>query len=97
MAVEMIVGIGGEMVRREIPDTNKYSKLKVVKELKARGVWKQVKDKLVETDNYDLFLMAQYFEGSDPDFKAGMDLIAAMLGWGEGERKNFLENCKDAE
>lgn len=95
MAVEKVIGIGGEMVEREIPDTKKYSKLKAIKRAIELSVWGKIKAKLEELGFYDLFLAAQYFDGTDPDFKKGIALVQELLGWTDAQVEDFLSYCVD--
>lgn len=95
MAIEMVAGIGGELIAREIPDRNKYSKLKAIKRALELGVWGMIKAKLEELGFYDLFLAAQYFDGSDPDFKNGIEMVKNLLGWSDEQVEDFLSHCVD--
>lgn len=97
MAVETIIGVGGELITREIPDHNKYSKLKAIKRAIELGVWGMIKAKLEEIGVYDLFLAAQYFDGSDPDFKNGIAMVKNLLGWSDEQIEDFLSYCVDNE
>lgn len=60
--------------------TRKYSKLKLVVALRARGLWDHAKDWMVANGVYDLFVNAQDMDPSNGDFQAGVCRIQSELG-----------------
>ena len=83
----------GSLIRAEVADERVFSKLKVVKAAMGLGVWETVKAFLVERGYWDLFLCAQDFKASDPDFVAGKAAIKELLGWTEEKIESVFADC----
>ena len=54
------------------PPPRTYSKLRLIAALSKRNLWQQVRDWLIETDLYDLFLAANDFREDHPQFAAAL-------------------------
>ena len=93
MAMKEVAGPNGSLILTEVPDERVFSKLKVVKAAIGLGVWDVVKAFLVERGYWDLFLCAQDFKASDPDFTAGKAAIKELLGWTDEKVEAVLADC----
>ena len=93
MAMKEVAGPNGSLILTEVPDERVFSKLKVVKAAMGLGVWEKVKAFLVEHNYWDLFLCAQDFKASDPDFVAGKAAIKELLGWTDEKVEAVLADC----
>ena len=93
MAMKEVAGPNGSLILTEVPDERVFSKLKVVKAAMGLGVWETVKAFLVERGYWDLFLCAQDFKASDPDFVAGKAAIKELLGWADEKVEAVLADC----
>ena len=61
-------------------EVKKYSKLKLIMNLKARGLWDHVKDWMESNGFYDLFVAAQFISSDHPLFGEVMMRAQAELG-----------------
>ena len=61
-------------------EVKKYSKLKLIMNLKARGLWDHVKDWMESNGFYDLFVAAQVISSDHPLFGEVMMRAQAELG-----------------
>ena len=61
-------------------EVKKYSKLKLVMNLKARGLWDHAKDWMESNGFYDLFVAAQFISSDNPLFGEVMMRAQAELG-----------------
>ena len=93
MAMKVVAGIGTNLVLQEVPDERVFSKLKCVRKAMVLDVWEAVKQYLIDNNFYDLFLMAQDFRGTDPDFKRGIKAVKTLLGWTDEQVEDFLSDC----
>lgn len=93
MAMKEVAGPNGSLILTEVPDERVFSKLKVVKAAMGLGVWETVKAFIVARGYWDLFLCAQDFKASDPDFAAGKAAIKDQLGWTDEKVEAFLADC----
>ena len=84
-----------ESVARTIPPRT-FSKLKLVAALTAAGHWAAVKDWLVESDYYDLFIAAQCFCADYPAFAEGLAAAKSRFGWDDAAVEALLAKCMDA-
>lgn len=75
-------------------EVKKYSKLKLIMNLKARGLWDHAKDWMESNGIYDLFVAAQFVSSDHPLFGEVMmraqdelgisgDLVAEILAESE--------------
>ena len=86
MAMKEVAGPNGSLILTEVPD-------EVVKAAMGLGVWETVKAFLVERGYWDLFLCAQDFKASDPDFVAGKAAIKELLAWTEEKIESVIADC----
>ena len=61
-------------------EVKKYSKLKLVMNLKAHGLWDHAKDWMESNGFYDLFVAAQFISSDHPLFGEVMMRAQAELG-----------------
>ena len=61
-------------------EVKKYSKLKLIMNLKARGLWDHTKDWMESNGFYDLFVAAQFISSDHPLFVEVMMRAQAELG-----------------
>ena len=61
-------------------EVKKYSKLKLIINLKARGLWDHAKDWMESNGFYDLFVAAQFISSDHPLFCEVMMRAQAELG-----------------
>ena len=61
-------------------EVKKYSKLKLVMNIKARGLWDHAKDWMESNCFYDLFVAAQFVSSDHPLFGEVMMRAQAELG-----------------
>ena len=61
-------------------EVQKYSKLKLVMNIKARGLWDHAKDWMESNGFYDLFVAAQFISSDHPLFGEVMMRAQAELG-----------------
>ena len=70
--------------------------MKLVAALTAAGHWAAVKDWLVESDYYDLFIAAQCFREDYPAFAEGLAAAKSRFGWDDTAVEALLAKCTDA-
>lgn len=67
-----------------------YSKLRLVSALTSRGLWPALRDWLIETDLYDLFLAAQDFRDDHPQFADALAAAQARFALTSAETAAIL-------
>lgn len=60
-------------------EVKKYSKLKLIMSLKARGLWDHAKDWMESNGYYDLFVAAQFISNDHPLFGEILMKVQAEL------------------
>ena len=79
------------------PPPRTYSKLRLIAALSKRNLWQQVRDWLIETDLYDLFLAAQSFRSGHPQFTAALSAAQSNFSLTPAETAAILEESEAKE
>ena len=74
-----------------------YSKLRLIAAFSKRNLWQQVRDWLIETDLYDLFLAAQDFRSDHPQFTAALSAAQSNFTLTPSETAAILEESEAKE
>ena len=85
-----------KLVAIEMPPRT-YSKLRLVTALSKRNLWQQVRNWLIETDLYDLFLAAQSFRSDHPQFTAALSAAQSNFSLTPTETAAILEESEAKE
>lgn len=83
----------GDPIPEDVKVPRQLSKYAIVSYLMARGVWEDVKAKIMDMGMYDLFTSAQVFEERNPDF---MEVIAPLkeeLKWTDDQVRDMVDSC----
>lgn len=76
-------------------EVKKYSKLKLVLNLRTRSMWTQFKEWLVGSDYYDAFMAAQYMSSDHPLFQTLFQQAQEALGISGDLAMEILAECED--
>lgn len=76
------------------PPPRTFSKLKVTAALMKMEKWLPVRDYLVQSGMYDLYLAAQDFKEDDEFFVKGLTELKGELGLAEEQIEEILKNCE---
>ena len=74
-----------------------YSKLRLIAAFSKRNLWQQVRDWLIETDLYDLFLAAQDFRSDHPQFTAALSAAQSNFSLTAEETAAILKESEAKE